>query len=148
MTRRILILLLALAMVSPAAAESRWVFCKSYVNVRMSANKTSPVVGRLDACDEFETDGTVRNGFLKVYGVGENGVGWVFAGFTSEDRPEEENVHYVCAAVKRVACRRWIGGPRNRWLNNGSRVMVYYTTEYWCVTSRGYIAREWLDADP
>ena len=148
MTKRILIFLLALAMAAPAAAESRWVLCRSYVNVRMSPGKNAVIVGRLDAGDAFETDGTVRDGFLKVYGVGENGVGWVFEGFTSDRQPEKADARYVCAARKRVACRRWADGPRVSWLNNGSHVTVYYATDNWCVTSRGYIAREWLDADP
>ena len=135
-----------------AAAESRWVLCKSYVNVRIGPGKTSEVVGRLDAGDEFETDGTRRNGFLRVLGIGENGNGWVYAGYTSTEKPEQVNERYVCVARKRVACRRWTKGPRisgkTGWLYNGSNVTVYWKTEKWCVTNRGYIAAAWLEADP
>lgn len=136
---------------TPADAETRWVMCKSYVNVRMSPSKSSPEIGRLDAGDEFETDGMVRDGFIRVCGVGE-GEGWVFAGYTVDERPTKTDERYVCVANSRVACRRWANGPQIRgktgWLYNGTDVKVYYRTEKWALTSRGYIASEWLERDP
>lgn len=151
--RRIASLLLAvLLLFSAAAAESRWVFCNGYVNVRRSADKGSMIVGRLDAGDEFETDGKVRDGFIHVLGIGEDGEGWIFAGYTVDERPEKEETRYVCVAKRRVACRRWTRGPqikgRTGWLYNGTNVTVFWRTETWSVTNRGYIRSEWLEADP
>lgn len=142
---------IALMIFCPAEAECRWVMCKSYVNVRMNPSKGSAEIGRLDAGDEFETDGTVRDGFIRVCGVGE-GEGWVFAGYTVDEQPVKTDERYVCVANSRVACRRWAEGPQIKgkagWLYNGTDVKVYYRTSEWALTSRGYIASEWLERDP
>ena len=158
-TRKLLFVLLcgiivagiAMMIISPADAETRWAMCKSYLNVRTGPSKNSPEIGRLDAGDEFETDGTVRDGFIRVCGVGE-GEGWVFSGYTVDEQPIRTDERYVCVANSRAACRRWAGGPRIKgkagWLYNGTDVKVYYRTEKWALTSRGYIASEWLERDP
>lgn len=152
MKRFIALLIAVLLLFSAAAAESRWVLCKNYVNVRIDPDKQSEIVGYLDACDEFETDGTARNGYIQVMGIGEAGCGWIFAGFSCDEKPEKVNGRFVCVARRRVACRRWTDGPRIRgkigWLYNGSNVTVYFQTSEWSVTSRGYIATEWLERDP
>ena len=151
--RRITALLLAVILLfSTAVAESRWVLCSDYVNIRRSPYKESMEVGRLDAGDEFETDGKIRNGFIRVLGVGEDDDGWIFAGYTSEDRPENVDGRYVCVAKVRAACRRWADGPRIKgktgWIYNGTNVRVYWMAGTWSVTSRGYIKTEWLESDP
>lgn len=134
-----------------AMAETRWILCADYVNVRMNPSKKSREVGQLDVGDDFETDGVIRNGFIRVIGIGEYGVGWVYAGFTSDEKPEKVDERRVCVAKRRVACRRWVNGPRiggkTGWLYNGSSVKVYYRTSKWSVTSRGYISSEWLEVD-
>lgn len=151
--RKLLAVIIAAALLF-GAASAEWVICKpgDFVNVRREPAKNSEAVGYLEAGDEFRTDGTVKNGFLKVTPFGENGAGWIFAGFVSEERPEKDGGQYVCTAKKRVACRRWANGPRIRgragWLYNGGNVRVYYRTGEWSVTSRGYIRSEWLEADP
>ena len=146
------LILAALLFFSAAAAETRWVFCNGYVNVRQSPSKNGSIVGRLDSGEEFETDGTMKNGFIQALGIGENGDSWIFAGFTSDEQPEKADERYVCVATKRVACRRWTNGPRIKgktgWLYNGSNVKVYWRTSEWAVTSRGYIMTEWLEVDP
>lgn len=148
----IALILAALLFFSAAAAETRWVFCNGYVNVRQSPSKRGSIVGRLDSGEEFETDGTMKNGFIQALGIGENGDSWIYAGFTSDEQPEKADERYVCVAKKRVACRRWINGPRIKgktgWLYNGSNVKVYWLTSEWAVTSRGYIMAEWLEVDP
>lgn len=144
--------LILAAMISSAGAETRWAFCKTFLNVRREPDKDSAVVGFLDAGDSFETDGVIRNGFLRVQGVGEDSEGWVFAGYTSDEEPQEADERYVCVAKRRAACRRWTNGPRiagkTGWIYNGSTLKVYYITSEWAVTNRGYVAAEWLERDP
>lgn len=139
-----LILLLAV----PARAETRWIMCDDYVNVRSVPGKRGSVEGYLDAGDSFETDGKTRDGFIHVSGIGENGDGWAFKGYTVTEKPVLVNARYVCVAKNRVACRRWIGGPRRAWLYNGANVTVYWRTGEWSVTNKGYIRSEWLEPDP
>jgi len=152
--KKLACMLLALLFTGTAAAETRWIACKpdDYVNVREKASKRSAAVGYLESGDEIETDGKVRDGFVHITCFGESGDGWVFAGFISDEEPEEVMERYVCVAHKRVACRRWIDGDRIAgkygWLNNGSNATVYYRAGEWLITSRGYIRAEWMEPDP
>lgn len=129
-----------------------WVMCKpgDYINVRRTPSKNAMEVGRLDPCDSFLTDGTSSNGFIRAYGIGEYGEGWVYCGYVSIYEPKPVFETYACVAPNRVACRRWMDGPKtqNPWLKNGSTVQVFYLTEEWAVTSRGYIRSEWLEVSP
>lgn len=147
------VILILLALCGSASADTGWVFCKpgDYVNIRREPDRKSELAGFLDVLEEFQTEWETRDGFVRVYGVGD-GEGWIYAGFVSAEKPEEVMETYVCTAKRRVACRRWIDGPRIAgkvgWLKNGGNVTVYYRTSEWSVTSRGYIRSEWLEADP
>lgn len=137
---------------SEAKTITCWALCKpgSYVEVRESPSKKGRHVGYLDPCDSFETDGTSKNGYIRAY-VGDAGVGWVYCGFVSTEEPVPVFERYMCNSLSRVACRRWISGPRVAnygWIVNGSTVEVFYRTDEWSVTSRGYIKSEYLEADP
>lgn len=140
------------------AAEEKlitcWILCKpgegNQVNVRRTPAKSGQQVGSLEVGDWFLTDGSSANGFIRAYGIGEYGEGWVYCGFVSTEKPVEVNERYCCVARNRVACRRWIEGPQTSrpWLMNGSNVRVYYIAGDWAVTDRGYIRSEWLEVDP
>lgn len=131
-----------------------WILCKpgNYVNVRETPSKRGQQTGFLDCGDSFESDGTCENGYVLAFDTGDAGDGWIYCGFVVTDEPVKVFENYVCVAPKRVACRRWCDGPRIKgkigWLNNGDEVQVFYKTEEWCVTSRGYIKSEWLEPDP
>ena len=141
------------------AAEEKpltcWVMCKpgSYVSVRRSPQKNAMTVGRLDPCDKFETDGKTKNGYLHAIGidVADGGEGWIHSGYVVTEEPEAAFEQYYCSSLSRVACRRWISGPRVEnygWIVNGSTVQVFYRTEEWSCTNRGYIKSEFLERDP
>ena len=128
-----------------------WVMCKpgSQVNVRRQPTKQSEAVGYLEVGDWFLTDAESRDGWIRCYGIGEYGEGWVYCGYVVTEEPEQIYEPYVCVAKKRVACRKWIGGPQTSspWLENGSSVSVFYKADGWAITSRGYIKSEWLEED-
>ena len=130
-----------------------WALCKpgSFVEVRETPSKNGHHVGMLDPCDSFQTDGVTKNGYVRAIGLGDGGEGWVYSGFVSTEKPEPVFERYMCNSLSRVACRRWISGPRVAnygWIVNGSTVDVFYRTESWSVTNRGYIKSEFLEADP
>jgi len=129
-----------------------WILCKpgSQVVVRRTPSKNAMEVGRLEVGDWFETDAVSSNGFIRCYGVGEYGEGWIYAGFVATEEPVPVFDTYCCVAKNRVACRRWIYGPKtqNPWLANGSDVQVFYIAGEWAVTARGYIMAEFLESDP
>ena len=146
--RRVLAFIVILLMIGSAEAETMWAMCNGFVNVRSSPDKRSTVSGYLDSGDSFETDGKEKDGFIRVSGFGEAGDGWAHLGYVVGEEPEKIDARYVCVAKNRVACRKWIDGPRFAWLNNGSTVTVYWKTSEWAVTSKGYIRAEWLEPDP
>lgn len=130
-----------------------WIMCKpgSQVNVRLTPDKKGREVGYLEAGDWFETDGTSSEGYIRVYGIGEYGEGWVYSGYVCTEEPVAVFEQYTCVAHKRVAIRKWMDGPqveRSPWLANGSDVDVFYMADGWACTSRGYIKAEWLEVDP
>ena len=128
-----------------------YTLCKpgSQVIVRRTPAKNAMEVGYLEVGDSFLTDGC-SNGYIRCYGIGEYGEGWVYCGFVTEYEPEPVFETYCCVAKTRVACRRWMNGPKTDrpWLVNGSDVQVFYIAGDWACTSRGYIRTEWLEVDP
>jgi hypothetical protein len=130
-----------------------YALCKpgSQVTVRRTPSKGAQEVGFLEVGDDFLTDGTASNGYIRCYGIGEYGEGWVYCGYVTEYEPEPVFETYCCVAKTRVACRRWMNGPkvdRSPWLTNGSNVIVFSIADGWACTSRGYIRAEYLEVDP
>lgn len=123
-----------------------WILCqpKDYINVREKASKKSSVVGRLDPGDDVETDGVSRGGFCHVYGGFEQADAWIFAGYVTEEEPEWIDREGTIVSPYRVACRKYIDGPRRRWVYGGDTVRVYWKTATWCVTNRGFIKTEYI----
>ena len=130
-----------------------YTLCKpgSQVTVRRTPSKSGQEVGYLEVGDSFLTDGSSSNGYIRCYGIGEYGEGWVYCGYVTEYEPEPVFQTYCCVAKNRVACRRWMNGPKvehSPWLVNGSDVQVFYIAGDWACTSRGYIKAEYLEVDP
>lgn len=119
---------------------------KTPVNVRRTPKKGGKVSGQLDFGDDVWTDGTKKNGFLHVYGITEDGEGWIFAGYAVEDQPVKlEKAWANIAASGRVMSYRWINGRKNGWVELGEDVRVYAVSEEWAVTNRGYIRMKYLE---
>ena len=125
-----------------------WVICQpdSYVNVREAPRKTGMEAGRLDAGDRVRTDGKEKNGYLHIIDAGtEKGDGWVHTGFIVYDEPRRTTERMVIGGKARVACRKSVGGKRKAWAKPGSFVTVYWISDEWAVTNRGFIATRWLE---
>lgn len=126
----------------------------NWVSVRLNPTTGSQEIGRLECGDKFSTDGEAIDGWIRCYGIGECS-GWVFSGFTSIEKPQIVMERYCCVAKKRVAVRRWQGGPQIRkqngkklWLNNCEDVTVFCIADGWACTGIGYVQAEWLEVDP
>ena len=140
----------ALQMAGLAEEQTRWVMCKptDFINVRETPEKHGTEAGYLECGDSFKTDGKTKNGYLHVLNWGEIGDGWIFAGYVVSEKPEQIFENYYCCAKNRVACRRWIDGPKSQytpWLKNCGDVLVFYIADGWAITSRGFIQAEWLE---
>ena len=127
---------------------TEWVICKDYVLIRQWPSRKAPECGQLDPCDDVEIDGKTKDGFAHIVSPVD---GWIWAGNLVESKPEAVNLKGYVTAKNRVACRRWVDGPQAEingkpsWLVNGSEVKIFYMSEEWACTSRGYIKSEWLE---
>lgn len=129
-----------------ASADTVWVLCQpdSYVNIRGKASSHSEEVGYALCGDSFETDGTIRNGYIHVYAPVEAGEGWISNGFAVWSEPEELNQEAVIDAKGRVALRRSVNGDRREWKRNGDKLQVYWISDLWAVTDHGFVKTEFL----
>jgi hypothetical protein len=126
-----------------------YVVCQKddYVHARMKPTRKSQSVGRFDGGDEVVTDGYVKNGFLRCYGF-ETGVAWVHKGYVVYDRPEKVDGQTAYSVSRgTLNARRYIGGKVIHKLENLDEVKVYWWSDEWAVTSKGFIQTKYLEIE-
>ena len=126
-----------------------WVICQpdDYVHVRIKPTRKSDSVGRLDCGDSFLTDGKKKHGWIRCYGIGEAGEGWVFGGYVVYDEPVKVNRIGYSVSNGKLFARRYIGGKTIHILHNLDELKVYWWTEAWCVTDKGFIKSKFIELD-
>jgi hypothetical protein len=145
-----IVLILALIVTVGRSEEfngQRWIICKDYVMIRAWPSRSATEAGQLDPGDEVEIDKQKKKGFAHIVDPVD---GWVWAGNLTESPPVEINAYGFVIARKRVACRRWVNGPQiksNPWAQTGTMIWVFWMSEDWAVTSRGYIQSKWLEIE-
>lgn len=119
-----------------------------YVNIRLKPSVKSEATGYLTCGDPVELDGKERNGFCHIIGMTEYGEGWVYSGYLVSDPPKDMNgAKYQIVSDGRVACRKSISGKRRCWAKNGEVIRVWYWSEEWCLTSKGFVQTRYLEAE-
>lgn len=124
-----------------------YILCRSYVIIRQWAHKRATEIGQLDPADPVEIDGKTQDGFAHIVSPMD---GWVWAGFIVFDEPREVNITATVTAPKRMYCRKWCDGPQvdeRPYLISGSEVKVYWASDKWSLTNRGFLQTEWLEGD-
>lgn len=149
---RIFILLLVLIAIAASSLGETdefeaWVICQpgDYINVRMNPSRKSEIVGYADAGDSILVDGTVRNGYLRVYDIGEAGIGWIHKGYVVFDEPERVSCTATVVSRAKLAARKYIKGKVRKWLHNMDKLKVYWISADWTVTNFGFVKTEYLD---
>lgn len=145
--KRIIIFLVCLFLVFPAAADPVYILCQpdSFVNVREFPKKTGNVCGRLELGQEVETDGVKKNGYLHIIGTGFEGIDtWVHAGFVTFYPVSVLTMQTEIVSKGRVACRRSIKGTRRKWLKNGTKTVIFAFADDWAITNQGFIQTRFL----
>lgn len=125
-----------------------WIICQpgDYINARRRASRKSESLGRLETGDRISLDGITENGFCHVVHLGmEESEGWVYVGYIVLDEPEVVNQLGMIRADGRVACRKYVEGPRRCWGHEGEIVSVYYRSSEWTVTNKGFIRSEYVE---
>lgn len=134
---------------SPETYEM-YVICmkNDYINIRMKPSTRSEAIGYLLCGDKVELDGKKKNGFLHLVGITEYGEGWVYGGYLADEPPVDlGGARYSVTSNGRVACRKTIGGKRRCWVYTEDSVKVWYWTEEWCLTNKGFIQTRYLEED-
>ena len=136
-----------------AAAENvtakAWVICQKgdYVNLRAKPSTSSRTVGQVDCGDVLELDGTTENGFARVVNLTIDSPAevWIHTGYIVFDEPRWYGDTMVVVGNAKVAARKCCEGDLRKWLKPDTEVFVYWWTEEWCVTSKGFIKTEYLE---
>ena len=149
MIRKMLVLLfIAIFSLTSSNADTIWVMCQpdSYVNIRSKPSGRSRTEGYALCGYDLETDCKTRNGFLHVYGSFEAGEGWISEGYIVWDEPIKVDQKYSVCSKGRLAVRKNINGKRSRWCYTDDVLMVYWLSDEWAVTNKGFVKSEFLEA--
>ena len=152
----IVVFIAAVLLITNCWADSEtaeaWVICHpaSYVNARMKPSGRSESIGMLEAGYLVHLDGKVKKGFAHCVDMAlESKEGWLSAGYLVFDEPLWLNgAWYRVDAGGRVAARKCVDGKRLNWLKDGTRLQVFWLSNDWCVTTRGFVRTEYLKEDP
>ena len=124
-----------------------WVICMDYVHVRMSPSRKSEAVGYVDAGDSVLVGSKKKHGFVRCYGIGEYGEGWIHSGYLVYEKPEKVNCKAVSVSRGKLRARRHIKGKRIGWIKHLETVKVYWWTDEWCVTDKGFVESRFLEME-
>ena len=147
----VLVILALSAILNSIKAEEdlteAWVICTDYVHVRMSPSRKSEAVGYVDAGDSVLVGSKKKNGFVRCYGIGEYGEGWIHSGYLVYEKPEKVNCKAVSVSRGKLRARRHIKGKRVGWIKHLETVTVYWWTDEWCVTDKGFVESRFLEME-
>lgn len=127
-----------------------YVICQpgDYVNIRPHPNKKGDVIGRFETGERLYLDGRSQRNYLHLVGLRlETDEGWIHKGYVVSDMPEEMDNEAIISSSGRVAARRSVNGDRRMWLKRGEHVHVFYWTDEWCLTDKGYIRTEYVELE-
>ena len=122
---------------------------ETHVNVRQAPKPGAEKIGRAYLGDSFTTDGVIKNGFIHVTDCPyEFSHGWISIGFITYDSVDVSTAKAEISANGRVACRKSIGGKRQKWLKPGQAVTAYAVAGEWAITDLGFIQTRFLSFVP
>lgn len=143
-----MILSVAVCMADEDEGMDVYVICQpgSYVNIRTKPNSKSDSIGRYETGDRVHIDGTIRIGYCHCDRLAlEDTEGWIHLGYVVTDEPVwEDGAEFRIRSNGRVAARRSIEGDRTAWLKTGSSVQVFWRSDEWSLTNRGFVKTEYL----
>ena len=125
-----------------------WVLCdpESHVCIRSAPRKSGIECGGALCGCHLMTDSTETNGFLHIVDVSaEESDAWISLRYITFSEPHEVNGTATVRSDGRVACRKWIAGKIVSWIHNGDQLTVYWMSDEWAVTSRGYVMSCYLE---
>lgn len=137
--------------IGTAEDATAYILCKpgDYINARSTAAYGKNVIGRLETGDEIQVDGKTKNGFAHCTNpTFEDDECWVYTGYIVFDKPQWMNGRTATVVSNyKLAERKSMTGTVNRWLKPGTEIQVFWWTEEWCVTNRGFVMTKYIELD-
>ena len=130
--------------------EDVWVLCtyESFVNIREHPRKSSFAFGGVTCGTRLKTDGKVKGDYLHVVDVpAEESEGWISKQFIVHSEPVRMTQPATVVSNGRLAARKGIGGKVQYWMNPMDTLTIFWWTDEWCLTNKGYVQTEFLELD-
>ena len=128
-----------------------YVICQpgDYVYGREKASRKSEQIGYLETGDAIWTDGKSKNGYIHcVNSSFERDECWVYGGYIVFDEPKWMGGAIATVVSNgRLAARKNTTGDVRAWLKNGTEIQVFWYSNEWCVTNRGFVMTEYIELD-
>ena len=128
-----------------------YIICQpgDYIYGREKASRSSEAIGMLDTGDVIWTDGKTRNGYLHCINASfERDECWVYGGYVVFDEPKWMGGAVATVVSNgRLAARKNATGDVRAWLKNGTEIQVFWWSEEWCVTNRGFVMTQFIELD-
>lgn len=125
-----------------------WVMChpSSYVNARSTPSTRQTSEGMLETGYHLSLDGKTKNGYAHCVDMGlEIMEGWVHLGYIVFDEPQWEGGKWYCVESNgRVATYKTMTSKVSGWLKPLTEIQVFWWSEEWCYTTRGYVRTKYL----
>lgn len=130
------------------ATADGWVMCHpfSYVNARSTPSTRQKSEGMLKTGYRLNLDGKTKNGYAHCVDMNlEITEGWVHLGYIVFDEPVwEEGKWYCVESNGRVATHKTMTSGVSGWLKPSTEIQVFWWSEEWCYTTRGYVQTKYL----
>ena len=141
-----------MAVAEEGPCYSMYVLCSpgGTVNVRSRPSARSERTGYLlfgDMVEIVETKTTKKGTWYKARDITEYGYGWISGLYLVDDLPKTVDKDMTVTASGRVAIRDGVDGKRKAWIRPGDQVHVIAASAGWALTSKGFIAAEFLSED-
>ena len=130
--------------------EDVWVLCtyESFVNIRENPRKSSFAFGGVTCGTRLKTDGEEKGDYLHVVDVpAEESEGWISKQFIVHSEPVRMTQPATVVSNGRLAARKGIGGKVQYWMNPMDTLTIFWWTDEWCLTNKGYVQTEFLELD-
>lgn len=137
--------------ISLSESAPAYILCKigDYATVRSEACFCGEEIGTLKTGDSIKVTGETENGFAKFIDPDfKSNECWVYVGYVSTSKPKWMNGQI--ATVKDSKC---ISSTVNMaketgyWIEQGTKLQVFWYTDQWCVTNRGYVMTKHIEMD-
>ena len=133
--------------ISLSESASAYILCNpgNYATVRSEPCECGDEIGILETGNCINVTGETENGFVKFLDSKGNEC-WVYVGYVTTSKPRWMN-----GRISTVKDSKCISSTVNMaketgyWIEQGTKLQVFWYTDKWCVTNRGYVMTKHIE---